>query len=106
MVTSTARIRHSSIVKAEIKTNHMNGLEGIKTIFNNNIEVQVKSDRKQPIMLHLFNEQGKLVRYKEVNAEAGTNFMQLENAGQLSAGAYFLRLSMEGENVTHKIIKQ
>jgi hypothetical protein len=47
-----------------------------------------------------------LVKYKEINAEAGINFMQLENTGQLAAGAYFLLLSREGEKATRKIIKQ
>lgn len=106
MVNIEERIKYSAIVYADIKANSSNGLEALSGLFNDNIQIRVKADKKELISLQLFNEQGKLVRYKEINAETGINCVQLDNTGQLSAGAYFLQLTKEGEKFTRKIIKQ
>ena len=106
MVNTAERAKYSSIVSVDLQSASVYGLEHMNSVFGDNIQVRVKSDKKQAISLQLFNEQGKLVRTKEINGEAGINYVQLENTGQLSAGAYFLQLSQEGERVTRKIIKQ
>jgi len=106
MVNTAERTKFSSIVSVDLKSASLYGLEHMNSVFENSIQVRVKSEKKQAISLQLFNEQGKLVRTKEINGEAGINYVQLENTGQLSAGAYFLQLSQEGEKVTRKIIKQ
>jgi hypothetical protein len=106
MVNTAERTKLSSIVSVDLMSTSLCGLEHMSSVFENSIQVRVKSEKKQAISLQLFNEQGKLVRTKEINGEAGINYVQLENTGQLSAGAYFLQLSQEGGKVTRKIIKQ
>jgi Secretion system C-terminal sorting domain len=100
------QIQIQQTILMDINSTSPCGLEHMSIVFGNNIQVRVNSDKKQTISLQLFNEQGKLVRTKEINGEAGINYVQLENTGQLSAGAYFLQLSQEGEKVVRKIIKQ
>ena len=96
----------SGAVNPVINSNAIVDLESMTSEFDNGIRIRVKSDKKETISLHLYNEQGKLVRYKEVVGQVGINSIQLENTAQLSSGAYFFQMTREGEKVTRKIIKQ
>jgi len=75
-------------------------------IFYNDIRLYVSAQKKEMISLSVYNEQGKLVRYKEVEGHEGDSFIQLENTAQLSSGVYFLQMNRSGEKTMRKIIKQ
>ena len=81
-------------------------LENMSSLINNQIQVYVTSEKRQIMLLQLFNEQGRLVRHKQINGDAGLNLIELDNVQQLSAGAYFLRLKSDGLISTRKLIKQ
>jgi len=103
----TELAKYGPIVYAGVKSNsNNNNLENMSMFINNEIQVRVMSNKPQPMSLQLFNEQGKLVRHKQVDGDAGWNLIELDNIQQLSAGAYFLRLKSDGAITTRKLIKQ
>ncbi len=106
MVDRTEREKNSAIVCAEMKGNSFDGLEEMNAFVTNQISIRVKSDKRETMALQLFNEQGKLVRFKQIVGEVGMNLIRLDNIGQLSAGSYFLQLKRGGNTVSRKIIKQ
>ncbi len=103
----TELAKYGPIVYAGAKSNpNSDSLENISMFINNEIQVRVMSNRRQPMSLQLFNEHGKLVRHKQVDSDTGWNLIELDNVQQLSAGAYFLRLKTDGVISTRKLIKQ
>ena len=105
LVNVAQHAKYSNVVYADLKSTGIEGLETVNTIFSNGIQVRISAQRKEVMSLQLFNEQGRLVQQKEFSAEAGMNFLQLDNTGQLSAGVYFLQLIKDGRKSTRKIIK-
>ena len=98
--------KFSDIVCGELKGNEVTGLEKVSSVIGEQVQVSVMSGRKQTILLQLFNEQGKLVRSKKIEGNAGLNLIELDNVQQLAAGAYFLQLKTGGHISSRKIIKQ
>ena len=89
-----------------IESVEQSGNTDTNNIFYNDIRLYVSTQKKEMISLSLYNEQGKLVRYKEVEGHVGTTIIQLENTAQLSNGVYFLQMNLAGEKTTRKILKQ
>ena len=80
---------------------------GIKcnTVFTHMIDIALQVEHEETIAVHLFNESGKLLRYKEVRGRTGTNFFRLDNLQNLASGSYLLHIKKNSGAVTRKLIR-
>ncbi|HUR11141.1 MAG TPA: T9SS type A sorting domain-containing protein, partial [Flavitalea sp.] len=104
MVTVEGKSTYSTILSVKLKEDVLQGVTYNSSVYDN-LQIGVTVANNKKIVIHLFDTGGKLVRYAEIQAIAGTNVVRMDNVTKLPAGTYLLHIITGEETFTRKIIK-
>lgn len=96
----------SSTVAVKVTGQVSDGLKNMASTFTDRIDIRLESQKDQLMGIQLFNEAGTLIKYNQVNARKGQNFIQFDNLQSLARGVYIVHVKTESGLMTKRIIKQ
>ena len=102
MISVNNDVKYSSMVF--IKANEKVSGISCNSIFSNQLEIALNIEKEETLAVHIFNEAGRLVRYKEINGRTGSNFIRFDDVNNLPAGSYLLHVKKQSGSVTRKLI--
>jgi hypothetical protein len=91
------------LIKKDIKENE--SISVYPNPFNDKVTVTVLANNQNNITLSLIDINGKEVTNSVMNVEPGTSTFDLYELNKLKNGIYFLRVLMENEIKTIKLVK-
>lgn len=105
MVDNDGRYGYSGIIT--IRTN----VQGFNVAvspnpFTDNVVLTIESTTDEPVMLRVFNKDGKLVWRKSTSVSAGTNVQYFSDLQSLSKGVYFIKVNKQHAEASVKLLKQ
>lgn len=102
LTSKNGNVGYSSVlyIKAVETTNKMTVYPSIVT---NNTNISFTSSKANIARISVYDQSGKILMKKDINAQAGTTIYSLNGLSQFSAGQYYVVLTSEGKNYTQKI---
>ena len=74
--------------------------------FGNELTVSFESLANQQALLNIYNVLGQQIFSSQMNTKSGINLFNLNNTNSLEAnGIYFVKLSIDNQTYTYKIMK-
>jgi Secretion system C-terminal sorting domain len=87
------------------ENNALNELSIYPNPANDKATISLISSSEEKINYNLFDAQGKLIEEKVLDIHAGMNTLEINvNQLQISKGIYFIKLVLEGKEITRKLI--
>jgi hypothetical protein len=100
------KFNYSSIVKiVKTESKISDNVKMYPNPFTNEINVSFVSASNQTATIEILDIQGKLIQTNSVNVFAGFNNLAINNLNVLNNGFYFVRLTVNGEKQTFKLVK-
>lgn len=73
--------------------------------FSQNLSIVLDNIQDLSVQIQLMDMSGKSVMHKNLGLESGSHLLNLDEAGNLPGGIYFLRLDYLGKSETYKLVK-
>jgi hypothetical protein len=73
--------------------------------FSQNLSIVLDNIQDLSVQIQLMDMSGKSVLHKNLGLESGSHLLNLDEAGNLPGGIYFLRLDYLGKSETYKLVK-
>lgn len=80
------------------------GVTAYPNPFNSVVHFQVASNNNSPVVLQVYNLQGRIIYTRTATPEQGTSQLQWDAAGNVKAGVYFYRVTTGNKQSTGKIV--
>ncbi|MBJ7427546.1 MAG: T9SS type A sorting domain-containing protein [Bacteroidia bacterium] len=95
----------SQVVRVTKNAESMNSMIVFPNPFNNEYNVSFNAAKAGMITLETVNLEGKVIVIKTTAVTQGANTVPVVEAANLSAGVYFVRLTIDGETQVMKLVK-
>lgn len=99
------KITYSQLVRITRNAESMNSMIVFPNPFNNEYNVSFNAAKAGIVTLETVNIEGKVVGTKTTTVTPGANTVPVVEAANLSAGVYFVRLTVDGETQVMKLVK-
>lgn len=99
------KFEYSDIIKVTNSNVSFDDVNAYPNPFANELNVSFNSAKNTNASLEITNIQGKVITVKNTNVQIGLNLITLSELNDLSAGIYFVRLSVNGETQVMKLVK-
>jgi len=99
------KFEYSDIIKVTNSNVSFDDVNAYPNPFANELNVSFNSAKNTNASLEITNIQGKVITVKNTNVQTGLNLITLSELNDLSAGIYFVRLSVNGETQVMKLVK-
>lgn len=96
---------YSTVVKIVKNDSKINGTVVYPNPFANQINVSFTSASNNIATIEILDIQGKLIQTNSLDVVAGFNNLTINNLNVLNNGFYFVRLTVNGEKQTYKLVK-
>ncbi|MFA9212423.1 MAG: T9SS type A sorting domain-containing protein [Candidatus Methylacidiphilales bacterium] len=96
---------YSQVVRVTKNAESMNSMIVFPNPFNNEYNVSFNAAKAGMVTLETVNLEGKVIVTKTTSVTQGANTVPVVEAANLSAGIYFVRLTVDGETQVMKLVK-
>ncbi|MEK7226946.1 MAG: T9SS type A sorting domain-containing protein, partial [Bacteroidota bacterium] len=105
MIDRDSRHTYSPIILLNKKQTGLDIQKSFPNPFTSELNVQLLSDKTQPIQLLLSDMSGKMIYSRDVVCNNGINNIILDQLSSLQAGIYLLRVNTSTEKLQQKLVK-
>lgn len=105
MIDKDNRYSYSPVISLNKKLEGFSLQNSFPNPFINALNVQLYSDKMQPMQFQLMDMSGKIVFSRKEICNSGTSNIILDKLGYLQAGIYFLQVNAGSEKLQQKLVK-
>jgi hypothetical protein len=96
---------YSNIVRVDKNTKEANALSAFPNPYSNDYSISFTAINEGNATVEMMDIQGKVVAVKNAAVVNGANTISMDEASTLKAGIYFVRINVNGEMQTLKLVK-
>ena len=106
MVDNNGQFKYSNMVTIKSTTGNFSITNINPNPFVNLIDLNITALKAQPVMVNIYDVQGRIQLQKNVELQSGINQIELIGLDKFVSGIYLLEISAEGQRIVQKIMKK